>query len=122
MNKHELRGDARYLGGKVEKAVGDVVDSRDWKVAGVKDQVVGGAEHLYGRAQSVAGNIADATPSLIEEARERTGDALERSRDLATREGRRAADAVRGNSAAAWAVGAAVLGYAIGALIHGRRD
>lgn len=121
MNKHELRGDARYIGGKVEKAVGDAVNSRDWKVAGVKDQVAGGAEHLLGRVQSLAGNIADATPSLIEEARERTSDALERSRDVATRDGRRAVEAVRANDTIAWAVGAAVAGYAIGALIHGRR-
>ena len=64
VNKHEVRGGARYLGGKIEKAVGDAVDSRDWQVTGVLDQVSGAAENLAGRAQSVAGDIADATPAL----------------------------------------------------------
>ena len=46
MNKDEFQGGARYVGGKVEKAVGDTVDSRDWQVDGVVDQVAGGAQHL----------------------------------------------------------------------------
>jgi hypothetical protein len=29
VNEHELRGGARYVGGKVEKAVGDVVERHD---------------------------------------------------------------------------------------------
>ncbi|MEH3101928.1 CsbD family protein [Sphingomonas adhaesiva] len=121
MNKHELHGGARYVGGKVEKAVGDLVDSRDWQVAGVVDQVAGGAENLFGRAQSIAGDVTDATPGLIEEARERTArtasKAAERSADVA----RDAREAVRGNEGMVMAVGAAIVGYAIGWLIHGRR-
>jgi len=125
MNKHELHGNARHLGGKVEKAVGDMVDSRDWKVAGVTDQVAGSAEHMFGRAQSVAGDIAHATPSLIEEARERIGDATDRSVAAARRGSDKAVQAVRannGNNGVVWAVVAALGGYAVAALIHGRRN
>ncbi|KTW02280.1 CsbD family protein [Sphingomonas sanguinis] len=125
MNKHELHGNARHLGGKVEKAIGDMVDSRDWKVAGVTDQVAGSAEHLFGRAQSVAGEVADATPSLIEEARERIGDAADRSLAAARRGSGKAAEAVRannGNNGVVWAVVAALGGYALAALVHGRQN
>ncbi|GAA3259012.1 hypothetical protein GCM10020258_20540 [Sphingomonas yabuuchiae] len=63
MSTHALHGNARHFGGKLEKTIGDAVDSRDWKVAGVTDQVAGSAEHLFGRAQSVAGEVEDATPA-----------------------------------------------------------
>ncbi|MGE7207269.1 CsbD family protein [Sphingomonas sp. NPDC019816] len=122
MNKHELHGGARYVGGKVEKAVGDVVDSRDWKVAGIADQVAGGAENLFGRAQSVAGDVADTTPSLIEHAREQVNDAADRSTDAVRRGARNARSIVRGHESIAFAVAAALGGYAIGWLVHGRRD
>lgn len=121
MNKHELHGGVRYYGGKVEKAIGDAVESRDWQVDGVKDQVAGGAEHLFGRAQSIAGDVADATPGLIEEAREKLGDAAERSAHAARRGTRAAADMVRGNDRIAWALAAALGGYALAWALHGRR-
>jgi len=70
MNKNELHGGARYLGGKVEKAVGDTVNSREWQVDGVVDQVVGGAENLYGRARSVAEDAVDAAPGFVDAAKE----------------------------------------------------
>ena len=121
MNKHEVRGGARYLGGKVEKAVGDAVDSRDWQVTGVLDQVSGAAENMFGRAQSVAGDVADATPGLIEEARERVEDASHRAA-AATRRGSDAALAhVRnGDERLLWAAAAALGGYLAGWLIHRR--
>lgn len=121
MNKHEIHGGARYLGGKVEKAVGDAVDSRDWQVAGVVDQVAGASENLFGRAQSAAGNVADATPALIEEARERAGAASERALDAARRGSGTAVTAVRSDEGRIlWAAVAALGGYAAGWLIHRR--
>jgi uncharacterized protein YjbJ (UPF0337 family) len=152
MNKHELSGDVRYAGGKVEKAVGDLVGNREMQANGVKNQVAGGAENLIGRAQAVAGDVADATASLIDRARDRAADLVGRSgkdvggkdvgkdlRDGADkaehelrhgarkaekelrRGAKRAEAAVRGD-APVWAVIAALAGgYAIGALIHGRR-
>ena len=44
MNKDEFQGGARYVGGKVEKTIGDTVSSRDWQVDGVVDQVAGGSD------------------------------------------------------------------------------
>ncbi|MBW6525774.1 CsbD family protein [Sphingomonas sp. RHCKR7] len=122
MNKHELHGGARYVGGKVEKAVGDAVDSRDWQVSGVKDQVAGGAENLFGRAQSIADDVADAAPGLIEEAREKAGDAAARASDAARRDAHEARSAVSGGDARLlWAAVAAVGGFALGWLVSDRR-
>ena len=122
MNKHELHGGARYLGGKVEKAIGDTVDGRDWQVSGVKDQVAGGAENMFGRAQSIAANVAEATPGLIEEAREKVGDTAARAADVATRGAHEARDAVRsGDERLLWAAVAAIGGFALGWLASGRR-
>ncbi|SEM02953.1 Uncharacterized conserved protein YjbJ, UPF0337 family [Sphingomonas palmae] len=150
MNKNELHGGARYLGGKVEKAVGDAVNSREWQVDGVVDQVAGGAENLYGRARSVAEDAIDAAPGFVDEAkerfdkaRERLGDAAgdrardvadratERARDLADRaddaaaRGTRKANAAVSDNPASWAVlaavGAGIGGYLLGWLIHGDR-
>lgn len=122
MNKHELHGGARYLGGKVEKAIGDTVDSRDWQVSGVKDQVAGGAENLFGRAQSIADDVADATPGLIQEAREKAGDAAARAADVARRRAREAQTAVRGgDERMLWAAIAALGGFALGWFASGRR-
>lgn len=143
MNKHELGGDVRYAGGKVEEAVGDLIGNREMQANGVKNQVAGGAENLIGRAQAMAGDVADATSSLIDRARDRAADLVGRSgkdlRDGADkaehelrhgaqkaekelrRGAKRAEAAVRGD-APVWAVIAALAGgYAIGALIHGRR-
>jgi len=83
MNTHEWHGGARYVGGKVEKAVGDAVDSRDWQVDGVVDQVAGAAENLYGRAQSVAGDALDAAPHVMAKGREALADAAERTVEAA---------------------------------------
>jgi uncharacterized protein YjbJ (UPF0337 family) len=102
MNKNELHGGARYLGGKVEKAVGDAVESRDWQVDGVVDQVAGGAENLYGRARSVAEDAADHAGAVAGR-------------------GGRAANSAVANSPAMWAIGAAMGGYLLGWLIHGER-
>ena len=50
MNKDEFHGGVRYATGKVEKAVGDTVNSRDWQVDGVVDQVAA-EQHMQGRAE-----------------------------------------------------------------------
>ncbi len=146
MNKNELHGGARYLGGKVEKAVGDAVGSREWQVDGVVDQVAGGAENLYGRARGIAEDAVDAAPGFVDEAKERLGDAADRARDVADRaagrardiadratdrahdvadragdaaaRGTRAANAAVSNNPASWAVFAA-LGAGIGGYLLG---
>ena len=121
MNKHEIHGGARYVGGKIEKTVGDVVDSRDWQVDGVVDQVAGGAQHMYGRARSIVEDAIDTAPELADEARERLSKAGRQAADAAGKAGSATADAARDNPIL-WAVAAALGGYALGWLVHGKRD
>ena len=88
MNKDEFQGGARYVGGKVETAVGNAVDSREWTVDGVVDQVAGGAQHTYGRAKSIVGDAIDSAPALAEDARDRlkaAGEAVADTRRRAAR-------------------------------------
>lgn len=120
MNKDELQGGARYVAGKVEKTVGDTVESRDWQVDGVVDQVSGGAQHAYGRAKSIVGDVVDSAPELADEARDRLRAASEHVADAAQHSGKVAADAVR-EQPAIWVLAAGVVGYALAWLIHARR-
>ena len=120
MNKDEFQGGARYVGGKVEKTIGDTVSSRDWQVDGVVDQVAGGVQHSYGRAKSIIGDAIDGAPELAEEARDRLKVAGERAADSAQKGGKVAVDTVR-DTPALWALAAAMGGYAIAWFVHGRR-
>lgn len=121
MNKNELHGGARYLGGKVEKAVGDTVGSHDWQVDGVVDQVAGATENAYGRARSVAEDVVDAAPGLAKEARETLHDAAVNVGDAARRGGNAVNETVRENPAIWGVAAAAIVGYAVSWLVHGRR-
>jgi uncharacterized protein YjbJ (UPF0337 family) len=121
MNKDEFQGGTRYVGGKVEKAVGDVVDSRDWKVDGVVDQVAGGVQHTYGRAKSIIGDAIDSAPDLADEARDRLKAAGERVGETAQKGGSAAARAVQ-DQPVLWALAAAAAGYGLAWLVHARRD
>ncbi len=121
MNKDEFQGGARYVGGKVEKAIGDAVDSRDWKVDGVVDQVAGGAQHSYGRARSIVADAIDSAPELADEARDRLKATGERIANSAQENGKVAVQTVQ-DTPALWAIAAALGGYALAWFVHGRRD
>lgn len=121
MNKDEFQGGTRYVDGKLEKAVGNAVDSRDWKVDGVVDQVAGGARHAYGRAKSIVEDAIDSAPELAEEARERLKAAGETVADSAQKGSKVAVDTVQ-EQPVLWALAAAAVGYGLAWLIHGRRD
>ncbi|MFS0738111.1 CsbD family protein [Sphingomonas sp. 1P06PA] len=121
MNKDEIQGAARYYNGKLEKTAGDVVDSRDWQVDGVVNQIAGNAQNAFGRARSVVGDMVDSAPAIAGEARDRLGDASRRAADRIGRVSQDATAALRRTPPIAWAVGAAVAGYALGWLLHGRR-
>ncbi|KQN93465.1 hypothetical protein ASE95_00425 [Sphingomonas sp. Leaf231] len=120
MNNDEFKGGTRYVAGKVEKTVGDTIDSRDWKVNGVVDQVAGAAQHTYGRARSIASDAIDSAPELAEEARDRLKVAGARLADSAQHGGRAAAQTAR-DQPALWAVAAAIGGYALAWFVHARR-
>lgn len=121
MNKDEFQGGARYVGGKVEKAVGDTVNSRNWQVDGVVDQVAGGAQNLYGRAKSAIDDIVDGAPELADKLGSEARDAGERAADVARRGARSAQDSAK-EAPLLWALGAAAIGYGIAWFVHGPRD
>jgi uncharacterized protein YjbJ (UPF0337 family) len=121
MNKDEFQGGARYVGGKIEKTVGDTVNSRDWQVDGVVDQVAGGAQNLYGRAKSAIEDVVDGAPELAEKVRSDARDAADGAADAAKRAAR-SAQASAEDAPVLWALGAAAIGYGIAWLVHGRRD
>ena len=121
MNKDEFQGGARYVGGKVEKAVGDTVNSRNWQVDGVVDQVAGGAQNLYGRAKSAIEDAVDGAPELADKIGSEAREAADRTADAA----RRAAATAQASAKDApvlWALGAAAIGYGVAWLVHGQRD
>ncbi len=121
MNKDEFQGGARYVGGKVEKGVGDVVGSRDWQVDGVVDQVAGGAQNLYGRAKSAVGDIVDGAPELADKLSHDARDVADRTADVARRGAQTAQDSAK-DAPLLWALGAAAVGYGLAWLVHGSRD
>ena len=121
MNKDEFQGGARYIGGKIEKAVGDTVNSRDWQVDGVVDQVAGGAQNLYGRAKSAIGDVVDGAPELADKIGSEARVAGDRALDAAKR-GARSAQASAQQAPVLLALGAVALGYGIAWLVHGQRD
>lgn len=121
MNKDEFHGGARYVGGKVEKGVGDVVGSRDWQVDGVVDQVAGGAQNLYGRAKSAVGDIVDGAPELADKLSHDARDVADRAADVARRSAQTAQDSAK-DAPLLWALGAAAVGYGLAWLVHGSRD
>ena len=114
MNEDEIKGGVRYYQGKVEKGVGDVADSPDWQADGIVDQVAGAAQNLYGRARDKVHDVIEDTPGAL-------ADAGDKARDVA-RQGRAiAAGQVEDNP---WVLvaAAAVMGYGLSWLVHGRRD
>ncbi|PXA97497.1 CsbD family protein [Nostoc sp. 3335mG] len=121
MNEDEFAGGVRYATGKVEKAVGDVTNRRDWQADGVVDQVAGGAQHAYGRAKSILNDAIDSAPGLARTARDQIETTGKQVAHAAERGGKDAARTVR-EQPLLWAAGAIALGYGLGWLIHGRHD
>ncbi len=121
MNKDEIAGSVRYATGKVEKAVGDTVNSREWQADGIVDQVAGGAQHSLGRVRSIVEDAIDSAPALAESARDKLKVAGRQVADGAQKGGKVAIRTVE-DSPVLWAVGAALLGYGLGWLLHGRHD
>ncbi|RMB37452.1 uncharacterized protein YjbJ (UPF0337 family) [Sphingomonas sp. PP-F2F-G114-C0414] len=121
MNKDEFQGGARYVGGKVEKAIGDTVDSRDWQVDGVVDQVAGGAQNLYGRAKSAVEDIVDGAPELADKLGSEARHAADRTAKVARQGAQTAQDSAK-DAPLLWALGAAAIGYGLAWFVHGQRD
>jgi hypothetical protein len=69
----------------------------------------------------VIAHAIGAAPDLAQEARDRLSDAGERIAGATKRHGAEAARTVR-ETPLLWAAGAALAGYALGWLVHARRD
>lgn len=119
MNANELHGDIRYAVGKAGKGIGDITESLSWQKDGIVDQIAGAAEHLYGRARSIAGDVVQAATGIVDDARETLGD-LTRRADRVARRGGKAAFRSLNKRPAIWAAVAAVAGYGLAWLIHSR--
>ncbi len=120
MNKDEFEGGVRYATGKVEKTVGDVVDHRGLQTDGIVDQVAGGAQHSYGRVRAIIEDAIDSAPALADEARAKLKTAGRQVADQAQKGGKVAQRTVE-DSPLLWAAGAAIIGYGLAWLLHGRR-
>lgn len=126
VNKHEVQGEARYVAGKVEATVGDALGRDDWQVSGVRDQVVGSAEKLVGRAQSLAADVADTVPAAAARTRARAAASAKEANLMARRTGGEAVQTLRSiDPRWRWAAIAALGGVAVawfaGAGHDGRR-
>ena len=60
MNKDEVIGTARNLGGKAQEAFGNVIGDTKSQVEGVINQAAGAAQDLYGQAKETASDAAQA--------------------------------------------------------------
>jgi len=121
MNQDEFEGGVRHATGKVEKTIGDVVDNRKLQADGIVDQVAGTAQHSYGRVRAIIEDAIDSAPALADQAREKLKTAGRQVADRAQQGGHVAARTVE-DSPLLWAAGAAIIGYGVAWLLHGRRD
>lgn len=60
MNKDEVSGTAKNLGGKAQEAFGNVTGDTKSQVEGVINQAAGAAQELYGQAKETASDAARA--------------------------------------------------------------
>ncbi|MEG3126176.1 CsbD family protein [Sphingomonas sp. GB1N7] len=113
MNEDELKGGVRYVKGKIEKGVGDAVDSTPWQADGIVDQIAGGAQNLYGRAKEKVKDVIDDAPDALADAGDKVRDYAQQGRTVATEQAKR--------NPVALIAAAGVIGYALSWLVHGKR-
>jgi uncharacterized protein YjbJ (UPF0337 family) len=63
MNKDEIAGTARNLGGKVQEAAGEAVGDLKAQAQGKVNQAAGAAQDLYGQAREAAEEAGDKVQS-----------------------------------------------------------
>lgn len=106
-------GTAKELGGKVQGAAGDFVDSK-------RDSVEGRFREAQGKAQDVLGQAKDTLRDVADNVTDYAGDAYDR-RGEHLRAGREAVSSrVEENPLIALMIAGAV-GYGLALLLHGRR-
>ena len=113
VNKDRLEGAAREIGGKTERAVGDLTGDTKTQAEGIVDQVGGAARNAYGQAKEAVRSVASDLPDYVDQAT----DLGERY----YREGNRAISRTLGEDRIAGFMIAGAIGYGLAWLIHGRR-
>jgi uncharacterized protein YjbJ (UPF0337 family) len=68
MDSDRIEGTARNIGGKVEKAAGDLIGDTKTKTDGIVDQVTGTAQNAYGSVKDTARQLADEAPRYLDDA------------------------------------------------------
>lgn len=84
------------------------------------DQVAGGVQHSDGRVRAIIEDAIDRAPARAEEAQAKLKHAGRHAADRAWQGGKVATRAVE-DQPLLWAAGAAILGYGLAWLLHGRR-
>jgi uncharacterized protein YjbJ (UPF0337 family) len=102
MDTDRIGGAATNIAGKIEGAAGRVSGDLGTQAQGLADQASGAAQNAYGRAKDAVRDVAEDAPESMRQG----ADAL--------------AKQIQANPLGAIAV-AAIAGYALAALMHGRR-
>lgn len=59
MNKDQVKGSLKDIGGKIQEEFGDAVDSREQEAKGLKNQVEGKAQKKYGDTREALDDTND---------------------------------------------------------------
>lgn len=114
MNSDRVEGTTRDIGGKVQRAVGDLTGDANTQVQGVVRQISGKAQDLYGQVRdSIPDNVADTAADYA-------GTFYDRGDDYARRGVRLARREIEEFPLSAVLLAGAV-GYLLGMLLHSRR-
>ncbi len=113
MNSDRIEGTVREMGGRLERAAGDVTGDGDTQAQGVVRQFAGKAQDIYGQVKDSLPDVADAASDYAGTAYDRGDQYARRGMSLARRE------IEQYPLSAVLLVGA--VGYLLAMLLHGRR-
>jgi uncharacterized protein YjbJ (UPF0337 family) len=116
MNSDRIEGTAREMGGKLERAAGNVVGDGDTQASGVVRQIAGKAQDIYGQVKD---SIPDVT-GVTDAASDYAGTAYDRGDHYARRGMSLARREIEQYPLSAVLLVGAV-GYLLAMLLHGRR-
>lgn len=138
MDTDRIKGAAQQVGGKVQRAVGEVADDPELQGEGVVRQVAGKAQNIYGQVKDSLPDVADAAASYAGKAQDIYGQVKDNLPDVADTAASYAGTAYdRGDQYARRGISlarreietypmsavilAGTVGYLLAMLLHGRR-
>jgi uncharacterized protein YjbJ (UPF0337 family) len=113
MDTDRIKGTAQELGGKLEKAAGDLTDDTGTQASGVIRQVAGRAQDLYGQAKDSLPDVMDTASGYANQAYDQSGHYARRGVGFARKE-------IEEYPMVAVLLAGAI-GYLLALLIHGGR-